>query len=128
METKERLHYEKTWNAHSPISCRHRYRRRHGRSGIASPAAEICKSGFPAAGCCTSEQVAYDQQQMAAQMEAMQQQQAALAQQAQAQPAQVAAPAADDTITQLQKLAELQKAGIITEAEFTAKKKQLLGI
>ena len=76
----------------------------------------------------TSEQVAYDQQQMAAQMEAMQQQQAALAQQAQAQPAQVAAPAADDTITQLQKLAELQKAGIITEAEFTAKKKQLLGI
>ena len=83
----------------------------------------------------TSEQVAYDQQQMAAQMEAMQQQQAALAQQqamlaqqAQAQPAQVAAPAADDTIAQLQKLAELQKAGIITEAEFAAKKKQLLGI
>jgi membrane protease subunit (stomatin/prohibitin family) len=53
------------------------------------------------------------------------------AQQAQAQPAQpaqVAAPAADDTIVQLQKLAELQKAGVITEEEFAAKKKQLLGI
>jgi len=83
----------------------------------------------------TSQQVAYDQQQMNAQMEAMQQQQAMLAQQqamlaqqAQAQPAQVAAPAADDTIAQLQKLAELQKAGILTEEEFAAKKKQLLGI
>jgi hypothetical protein len=86
----------------------------------------------------TSQQVAMDQQQMAAQMDAMAQQQAQLAQQqaalaqqqAQAQqaPAQVAAPAADDTIAQLQKLAELQKAGILTEEEFAAKKKQLLGI
>jgi hypothetical protein len=83
----------------------------------------------------TSQQVAYDQQQMNAQMEAMQQQQAMLAQQqamlaqqAQAPAPQVAAPAADDTIAQLQKLAELQKAGILTEEEFTAKKKQLLGI
>ena len=40
----------------------------------------------------------------------------------------LAAPAADDTIAQLQKLAELQKAGILTEEEFAAKKKQLLGI
>ncbi len=80
--------------------------------------------------------MAYDQQQMAAQMDApysssrqqLAQQQAMMAQQAQAQPAQVAAPAADDTIAQIQKLAELQKAGVITEEEFAAKKKQLLGI
>lgn len=83
-----------------------------------------------------SQQVAYDQQQMAAQMDAMQQQQAALAQQQamlaqQQQTPQVAAPAStpmDDTVAQLQKLAELQKAGIITEEEFAAKKKVLLGI
>ncbi len=65
---------------------------------------------------------------LAQQQAALAQQQAMMAQQAQAQPAQVAAPAADDTIAQIQKLAELQKAGVITEEEFAAKKKQLLGI
>jgi len=87
------------------------------------------------------QQATQEQAQMAAQMDAMQQQQAMLAQQQAAlaqqqaqQPApapQAAAPAGgvtDDAIAQLQKLAELQKAGIITQQEFDAKKKQLLGL
>lgn len=39
-----------------------------------------------------------------------------------------AAPAQDDTTAQLEKLAQLKNQGIITEEEFTAKKKQILGI
>lgn len=95
------------------------------------------------------QQAVNDQQQMAVQMDAMAQQQAMLEQQnamlaqqvqqqqmqqqmqQQAPAPQVAAPAAtamDDTVAQLQKLAELQKAGILTQEEFAAKKKQLLGI
>jgi hypothetical protein len=44
---------------------------------------------------------------------------------AQAEPVQTAA---DDEVAQLQKLAQLRDQGILTEDEFTAKKKQLLGI
>jgi len=43
-----------------------------------------------------------------------------------AQPAQ-AAPV-DDTTTQLQQLAQLKDQGILTQEEFDAKKKQILGI
>jgi hypothetical protein len=57
------------------------------------------------------------QQQMAAQQ--------AAAQQAAAAPA---GGLTDEAIAQLQKLAELQKAGIITQEEFDAKKKQILGM
>ncbi len=49
----------------------------------------------------------------------------------QAQQPQVAAPApvdVDDQIAQLEKLAELQKAGILTPEEFSAKKAQILGL
>lgn len=35
---------------------------------------------------------------------------------------------ADDVITQLKQLAELRDKGILTEDEFSAKKKQLLGL
>ncbi len=38
------------------------------------------------------------------------------------------APATDDAIEQIKKLAELRDQGILTEAEFDAKKKQLLGL
>jgi hypothetical protein len=48
--------------------------------------------------------------------------QAAAAQQA------PAAPAKDDTTAQLEQLAELKNKGILTEEEFQAKKKQILGI
>jgi hypothetical protein len=84
------------------------------------------------------QQAAYDQQAMEAQLAAQQQQIAAM-QQAQAQaaaapaPAPVAAapaPAAmsmDDRIAQLQKLGELQAAGILTPEEFAAQKAKILG-
>lgn len=39
-----------------------------------------------------------------------------------------AAPAQEDYITQLQKLAELRDAGILTDEEFEAKKQQILGL
>lgn len=39
-----------------------------------------------------------------------------------------AATPADDTVGQLKRLAELRDQGILTEEEFSAKKKQLLGI
>ena len=39
-----------------------------------------------------------------------------------------AGPAEDDYTAELQKLAELKAAGILTDEEFEAKKKQILGI
>ena len=39
-----------------------------------------------------------------------------------------AAPAAPDYAAELQKLAELKAAGVISQEEFDAKKKQILGI
>jgi len=49
------------------------------------------------------------------------------AEQAQAAPVQEAAPV-DPMTAQLQQLAELKSQGIITQEEFDAKKKQILGI
>jgi membrane protease subunit (stomatin/prohibitin family) len=59
------------------------------------------------------DQAAYDQQ-MAAQQAAA--------------PAYAAAPEEPDYAAELQKLAELKNAGILTEEEFEAKKRQILGI
>jgi lipoprotein-anchoring transpeptidase ErfK/SrfK len=85
------------------------------------------------------QQAAQQQQQQAdynagaqAQQDAYaQQQQMAAAQAAAAQPAptQAASPGAitDDTIAQLQKLAELQKQGILTPEEFAQQKARILG-
>jgi membrane protease subunit (stomatin/prohibitin family) len=47
-------------------------------------------------------------------------------QQAQQQPAPAAAPATD-TVTQLQKLADLKSQGVLTDAEFQAQKAKILG-
>jgi hypothetical protein len=47
--------------------------------------------------------------------------------QADPEPTQYEAPA-DDTTAQLQQLAQLKNQGILTEEEFAAKKKQILGI
>lgn len=48
---------------------------------------------------------------------------------AQAAPAQeAAAPAQDDTYAELEKLGQLKAEGILTEEEFQAKKKQILGL
>ena len=55
--------------------------------------------------------------------------QGADAQQMYEQPAPVAAPPAQaDYVAELQRLAELRDAGVITSEDFEAKKKQLLGI
>lgn len=45
-----------------------------------------------------------------------------------AAPAPTPAPSTDDSVEQLKKLAELRDQGILTEDEFTAKKKQILGL
>jgi hypothetical protein len=64
------------------------------------------------------DQAAYDQQMAT---------QAAYEQQMAAQQA-AAAPAEPDYMAELEKLAQLKAQGIISEEEFEAKKKQLLGI
>ncbi|WP_062515984.1 SHOCT domain-containing protein [Demequina gelatinilytica] len=74
------------------------------------------------------EQQAYQQQQSQAQMAAMQAELAAL--KAAPAPAQVeAAPAAggSDLMAELQKLAQMKEAGILSDAEFAAAKAKLLG-
>jgi membrane protease subunit (stomatin/prohibitin family) len=63
------------------------------------------------------DQAAYDQQ-MAAQQQMYDQQMAA----------QQAAPAEPDYAAELEKLAQLKNQGIISQEEFDAKKKQILGI
>lgn len=62
--------------------------------------------------------------------QAMDSQSQAMQEPAQAEPVQATAPApaTDDTTAQLQELAKLKDQGILTEEEFAAKKKQLLGI
>ncbi len=60
------------------------------------------------------DQAAYDQQMAA--------------QQAAAQEAAPAAPAEPDYAAELEKLAQLKNQGILSEEEFEAKKKQILGI
>lgn len=73
------------------------------------------------------EQAAAQQQQ--AEFAAMQQQVAALQQQAPPPPPPPAAPAAPggDLMSQLQQLAGMHQAGILSDAEFTAAKAKLLG-
>jgi len=72
-------------------------------------------------------------QQQAQQQAAAQQQQQAAVEQAKQQgaaEAQAAAPAAaptKDVTAELQKLADLHKSGVLTDEEFTAAKKKLLG-
>jgi len=69
--------------------------------------------------------------QEAAAQQQQQQQEAPPPQYAAAAPAQYAAPPpppAPDPIAELQQLAQLKDQGILTEEEFTAKKKQVLGI
>jgi len=66
------------------------------------------------------DQAAYDQQMAA--------QQAAYDQQMAAQQTAAAAPAEPDYAAELEKLAQLKNQGIISDEEFEAKKKQILGI
>jgi hypothetical protein len=70
-------------------------------------------------------QTAYESQaqmdEMQAQMDEMQTEQAPAP-----QPAAPPAPAADDTIAQLQRLADMKTSGLLTDAEFAAAKAKLL--
>jgi len=72
------------------------------------------------------EQKYYNQAQQQAEAQAYEQQQTMAAQAP--QPAPAAAPAPSDMTAQLTQLAQLKDAGILTEEEFEAKKKQILGI
>jgi hypothetical protein len=65
------------------------------------------------------DQAAYDQQQAAYQQGVAD---------AQAPPPAAAAPAAPDYAAELEQLAQLKAQGILTDEEFEAKKKQILGI
>jgi membrane protease subunit (stomatin/prohibitin family) len=69
------------------------------------------------------------QAQAQQQMQAQAQQQAAVEQARQEGAAQAqAAPPAKDTTAELQKLADLHKQGVLTDEEFAAMKKKLLGL
>jgi hypothetical protein len=69
------------------------------------------------------------EQAQSQQIAELQAQQAAQQAAAQAPPPQVAAaPAEADYMAELEKLAQLKNAGVITEDEFQAKKAQILGI
>jgi Tfp pilus assembly protein FimV len=72
------------------------------------------------------QQQQYEMQQMQQQMAAMQQQAAAQPQQYAPAPAPAAAPS-NDMMAQLQQLAQMKDAGILTEEEFQAAKAKLLG-
>ena len=71
----------------------------------------------------SKEQAAYEQQQQAA-YEQQQQQAYAEPAPAYAEPA----PAAPDPMDEIRQLAALKDQGLLTEEEFSAKKKQILGI
>lgn len=77
-----------------------------------------------------AQQAAFESQaqlaDMQAQMNAMQAQQAAAAAPPPPPPAPAAAPAGNDLMSELSKLADLKAAGVLTDAEFAAAKAKLL--
>jgi hypothetical protein len=76
----------------------------------------------------TAGAVRHRQDQRYARQEQEQYEQDLAAQQAYAQQAAAAAPAEPDYTAELEQLAQLKAQGILTEEEFQAKKKQILGI
>jgi hypothetical protein len=76
----------------------------------------------------TAGAVRHRQDQRYARQDQEQYEQELAAQQAYAQQAAAAAPADPDYAAELQKLADLKAQGILTDEEFEAKKKQILGI
>ena len=74
-----------------------------------------------------AEAQAYEQQQQDAAMQAAAQQ-AAAQQAAAAPPPPPAAPAAPDSVAELERLAQLKAQGVLTDEEFTAAKAKLLGL
>jgi len=76
----------------------------------------------------TAGAVRHRQDQKYARQDQEQYEQEVAAQQAYAAQAAPAAPAAPDYAAELEQLAQLKAQGILTEEEFEAKKKQILGI
>jgi hypothetical protein len=76
----------------------------------------------------TAGAVRHHQEQKYANQAAEQQAAAQAAAQPVYEPAPVAAPAESDDMAQLQKLAELHNAGVLTDAEFAAAKAKILGL
>jgi hypothetical protein len=93
-------------------------RRGPGLVGMAARTAVVAGTATAVSG-----RTARRQQQKYATQDAQAQQGAAPMEQAPA-----AAGEMDDTAAQLEQLAKLKQEGILTEEEFTAKKKQILGI
>lgn len=107
--------------------------RRMGRPGLVGTAARTAVFAGTAAAVGGRVQhhqqqkwAAKDQEQYEAQQYEQQQQQAPPPQYA--EPAPAAAPAEPDYMAELEQLAAMKGRGIITDEEFEAKKKQLLGI
>ena len=105
-------------------------RRRIGRPGLIGTMARtavIAGTATAVAGGVQNRQQARAQEEAQASQAQANQAQANQAQASQAQAA-PAAPPADDLLTQLAKLGQMNQAGLISEAEFTAAKAKLLGI
>lgn len=109
---------------------------RPGLLGLAARTAVVAGTATAVSGAMRgSQQNKAEQQQQAAAYEAQQQQaameaaaqQAVYQSQAQAAPAPVAAAPDVDIVGELQKLAALKDAGVLTDAEFAAAKARLLG-
>jgi Short C-terminal domain len=107
-------------------------RRGPGLVGVAATTAVVAGTAGAVRG--HQQKKAYEKQEMA-EYEAQQQQMAmeaaaaqAAAQQQAAQPAAPAAAAPVDTAAELERLAQLQQAGVLTPEEFAAAKAKLLGI
>lgn len=88
--------------------------------------AVIAGTATAVSGRVARRQASKSDQQQAAQQQAAQQQ--AAQQQAPPAPTPAPAPAEDDPIAQVQKLAELHQQGILSDEEFAAAKAKALGI
>lgn len=90
------------------------YRRGPGLFRMVADTAVIAGTATAVSGGMSRRQQQKAQQQQAAQQQAV--------------PAKPAAESTDDQITQLQELAKLKDSGVLTQAEFDAKKQQILGL
>lgn len=97
---------------------------RPGLIGMAARTAVVAGTATAVSGNVARRQQNRANEQYEAQAYEQQQQQAAAAPPA---PPPAAAPAATDTVSQIQRLAELKAQGLLSDAEFTAAKAQLLG-
>ena len=96
---------------------------RPGLIGMAARTAVVAGTATAVSGNVARRQQGRANDQYQQQQEAELQQQAAMAPPVAAAPP----PAADDTVGQIQRLADLKAQGLLSEAEFTAAKAKLLG-